>query len=516
MPFNSIFSWIIKKRIHQIELFKKYPFEVQNEVLTDLIAKAKDSEWGKKYKYSSIDSYKDFKEEVPLTDYETLRPYVERMLNNEQNLVWGQDINWFAKSSGTTTGRTKMLPVSKEALESCHYKGGKDLLSLYYNQIPDRKLYKGKHLILGGSAEINYLHEDDDSYFGDLSAIILKNMPWWAEIRRTPSKEIALMSNWEEKIEKLAQNTKDQDIYILAGVPSWTLVLCNRILEITGKKNLREVWPNLELFMHGGVSFEPYRDQFKRLIPFDDMNYVETYNASEGFFGIQDDFKIDELLLMLDYGVFFEFIPMDTFDGLESKTVLSLKEVEVGVNYALVISTNAGLWRYVLGDTIRFTSKTPFRFKITGRTKSFINAFGEELVVENAEQAVANACLKTNALVNNYTAAPVYMDGKNKGRHEWLIEFKNPPENLEAFTHILDGELKSLNSDYEAKRSGDLSVDMPVVNVAKSGLFENWLKSKGKLGGQHKIPRLSNNREFLEELSKLNESVIPLGDVSVN
>ncbi|MEO9532330.1 MAG: GH3 auxin-responsive promoter family protein [Crocinitomicaceae bacterium] len=503
MPFNSIFSWIIKKRIHQIDLFKKYPFEVQSDVLRHLIDHSKDTEIGKKYKFSKTVSYQDFKKNVPLSDYAALKPYVERMLNdNEQNLIWGSEISWFAKSSGTSTGKSKFLPVSKEALEDCHYKGGKDLLSLYYNQLPDRKLYKGKHLILGGSAEINYLN--DDSYFGDLSAIILKNMPWWAEIRRTPSKEIALMSNWEEKIEKLAQSTKDQDIYILAGVPSWTLVLCNRILEITGKSNLREVWPNLELFMHGGVSFDPYREQFKKLIPFEDMNYVETYNASEGFFGIQDDFSKNELLLMLDYGIFFEFIPMSDFDGLNSKNVVSLEDVEVGKNYALVISTNAGLWRYIIGDTVRFTSKSPYRFIISGRTKSFINAFGEELVVENAEKAIAFAAKKTSSEVANYTAAPIYMDGTEGGAHEWLIEFSKIPESIEAFTHILDGELKALNSDYEAKRSGNLSLQMPKIAVGKKGVFEDWLKQAGKLGGQHKIPRLNNDRTFLDEVKALN------------
>lgn len=314
------------------------------------------------------------------------------------------------------------------------------------------------------------------------------------------------MSNWEEKIEKLAHSTIDQDIYILAGVPSWTLVLCNRILEITGKSHLREVWPNLELFMHGGVSFDPYREQFRKLIPFDDMNYVETYNASEGFFGIQDDFGTNDLLLMLDYGVFFEFIPMNEYEGTNSKTVLPLDEVELGKNYALVISTNAGLWRYIIGDTVRFTSKTPYRFKITGRTKSFINAFGEELVVENAESAIAAACNKTNAEVSNYTAAPIYMGDNESGGHEWLIEFSKQPDNLEIFTHILDGELKSLNSDYEAKRTGDLSLKMPVVHSARKGLFEAWLKKENKLGGQHKIPRLNNDRQFLDELLELHFS----------
>jgi len=501
MPFNSVFSWFIKKRIHQIDLFKKYPFDVQQEVLMQLIECGKKTEWGKKYDYENINSYQEFNEKVPLTNYEVLQPYVERLLKNEQKLLWNSDVKWFAKSSGTISAKSKFIPVSKESLEGCHYKGGKDLLSLYYNQIPDRKLYKGKHLILGGSAEINYLNSD--SYFGDLSAIILKNMPWWAEIRRTPAKEIALMSQWEEKIEKLATSTIKQDIYILAGVPSWTLVLCNRILEITGKSNLREVWPNLELFMHGGINFEPYREQFKKIIPFDDMNYVETYNASEGFFGIQDDFNRNELLLMLDYGVFFEFIPMQDFNDIHSTKVVPLDEVELDVNYALVITTNAGLWRYIIGDTIRFTSKHPYRFKITGRTKSFINAFGEEVVVENAEEAVRIACEKTNAKITEYTVAPRYMENSNGGSHEWLIEFNQKPNSLENFGIEIDRALKQLNSDYEAKREGNLSLLAPEIHAVDQGLFEKWLKTKGKLGGQHKIPRLSNNRVLVEELLAL-------------
>jgi hypothetical protein len=505
MPFNSIFSWIIKKRIHQIDLFKKYPVEVQGDVFASLIDRAKDTEWGKKYGYHQIKTYQDFKSKVPLTDYSVWSPYVERLLKNEQNLTWNSEIKWFAKSSGTSTGKSKFLPVSKESLEDCHYKGGKDLLSLYYNQIPDRKLYKGKHLILGGSAEINYLNHD--SYFGDLSAIILKNMPWWAELRRTPSKEIALMSEWEEKIEKLAESTIHEDIYILAGVPSWTLVLCKRILELTGKQNLREVWPNLELFMHGGVNFEPYRNQFQKLIPFEDMHYIETYNASEGFFGIQDDIRINELLLMLDYGIFFEFIPMKDFNGLDSKNVISLAEVKPFENYALVISTNAGLWRYIIGDTIRFTTTVPFRFKITGRTKSFINAFGEELVVENAEKAIAQTCIKTNSEIREYTVAPIFMNDEHSGSHQWLIEFEKLPEDLKIFTHILDGELKAVNSDYEAKRSGNLSIRMPEVISARKKTFETWLKIQNKLGGQHKIPRLNNDRWMMDELLKINQEL---------
>ncbi|MFD1551431.1 hypothetical protein DNU06_13485 [Putridiphycobacter roseus] len=504
MPFNSIFSWIIKKRIHQIDLFKKYPKEVQNDVFQQLIAHGKNTEWGKKYNFETIQSPQDFADNVPLTNYDTLKPYIDRLLAGEQNLLWDTDSKWFAKSSGTVNSKSKLIPVTKESLQECHYKGGKDLLSLYYNQIPDRKLYKGKHLIIGGSAEINYL--SPDSYFGDLSAIILKNMPWWAEIRRTPAKEIALMTKWEEKIEKLAQATIHEDVYILAGVPSWTLVLCNRVLEITGKSNLREVWPNLELFMHGGVSFEPYRAEFKRLIPFDDMHYLETYNASEGFFGIQDDLSNPSLLLMLDYGVYYEFIPMKEFNGIDSTHVIPLKDVVIGENYAIVISTNAGLWRHIIGDTVIFHTTTPYRFTLSGRTKSFINAFGEEVIVENADKAIRKACETHQASIREYTVAPKYMSEGKKGAHEWLIEFINPPAHLHEFAHTVDSQLKILNSDYEAKRESDLSLQAPIVRQMPKGSFDKWLKSKGKLGGQHKIPRLSNDRIILEEILTLSES----------
>ncbi|NOQ72399.1 MAG: hypothetical protein GQ574_10385 [Crocinitomix sp.] len=505
MSLNSLFSWIIKKRIHQIDLFKQYPFEVQREVFTELISRGSKTEWGKKYDFANIKSYEDFNEKVPLANYEVFEPYIKRLLNKEQKILWDSDVKWFAQTSGTMGDRIKVLPVSKESLYNCHYKGGKDLLSLYYNQIPGRKLYKGKHLILGGSAKVHYL--TSDSYFGDISAIILKNMPWWAELRRTPAKEIALMSEWEEKIERLAESTIKQDIYILAGVPSWTLILCNRVLEMTGKKHLREVWPNLELFMHGGVNFEPYRNQFKKIIPFDDMHYVETYNASEGFFGIQDDFKIDELLLMLDYGTFFEFIPMDQFDDINSKKVIPLQEVEMDVNYALVISTNAGLWRYIIGDTIRFTNMAPYRFKITGRTKSFINSFGEKLEVEHAEMAIRKTCEQTKSEIAEYTVAPVYMDGAKLAKHEWLIEFRVEPDSLTDFTQILDEELQVINMDYKVKRTGDITLLTPLIHSAEKGLFQKWLKSINKLGGQHKVPRLCNDRKMIEQLLSIQPNI---------
>jgi hypothetical protein len=502
MPFNSIFGWVIKKRIHQIDLFRKYPLEVQNELFTNLIQTAKDTEWGKKYQFSSIKSYQDFKEKVPLQSYEELKVYVDRLIHGESNLLWPGETKWFAKSSGTTSDRSKFIPVTKESLEGCHYKGGKDLLALYYSNFPNANLYSGKHLTVGGSTQMN--EAGKDSYFGDLSAIIVKNLPWWVENKRTPSKAITLMSDWESKIEMMARETMNEDVCILTGVPSWTLVLAHRILEISGKKNLKEVWPNLELYMHGGVNFDPYRAEFKKIIPDEGMNYVESYNASEGIFGIQDLKSTNELLLMLDYGIFYEFIPMDQFDDTESSVVISLSEVELDKNYALVISTNGGLWRYIVGDTIRFTSLLPFRFTISGRTKSFINAFGEELIVENAEKAIAMACAETDAQIKDYTAAPLYMrflEDANQGQHEWLIEFISEPINLELFKHKLDENLRLLNSDYDAKRSKDIALLGPKIVVAKNGTFDAWLKSKNKLGGQHKVPRLSNNREIMEELA---------------
>jgi hypothetical protein len=504
MPFNSIFAWLIKKRIHQIELFRKYPIEVQQELFDRMIGLAAPTEFGRKHGFQGMVSYEQFRQTVPLQDYEDVKPWVNRLMSGEQNLLWPTETKWFAKSSGTTSSRSKLIPVTRESLEDCHYKGGKDLLAIYYDTFPDRKLYNGKHLIVGGSAQLNQL--STDSYFGDLSAIIVKNLPWWAEIRRTPSREIALMSEWESKIEKMAQNTIHEDVYILAGVPSWTMVLAQRVLEITGKSNLREVWPNLELFMHGGVSFEPYREEFRRLIPFDDMHYVETYNASEGFFGIQDQVDSNDLLLMLDYGIFYEFIPMDEFRGTESQKVLSLSEVEPDVNYALVITTNGGLWRYILGDTIRFTSISPFRFRITGRTKSYINTFGEELIVDNADSAIAWASSRTGAQIRDYTACPVYMTNIEQGGHEWLIEFVKEPDDIQRFISLLDERLRELNSDYDAKRYNNMILAAPLIRMAEQGIFDEWLKSQGKLGGQNKIPRLANERKMMEQILQFAES----------
>ncbi len=496
---NSIISWFLKKRIHQIELFLKYPNDVQDELLLRLINNARKTEFGITYDFSSINNYTDFTQKVPIQKYETIEPFIERCRKGEQNLFWPTPIKWFAKSSGTTNAKSKFIPVSDEALEYCHMKAGKDMLCLYINNNEETKLFTGKGLKLGGSSAI---YEDNNSYFGDLSAIITENLPFWADYSSAPSQEVALMAEWETKMEAIIDETINENITSLVGVPSWMLVLLNRVLERTGKNHILEVWPNLEVYFHGGVNFNPYREQYKKLIPKDDFQYYEIYNASEGFFAIQDINGSKELLLMLDYGIFYEFIDMKNYQGENSKTI-SLAEVQKNVDYALIITTNSGLWRYLIGDTVRFTSLSPFRIKITGRTKHYINVFGEELNIENVEDALKLTCEKTNALINDYTVGPIFMKDKKSGGHEWVIEFQKKPESMNYFTEMLDNSLKSINSDYEAKRYNSMTLAMPKIHVAKEGLFYEWLKKKDKLGGQHKVPRLSNSRSFVEELLAL-------------
>ncbi len=494
---NSILSWLMKKRIHQIELFIKYPHEVQQDWFLRLVDNAKNTEWGLTFDYKSIRKIEDFKNRVPVQNYESTKPFIDRLMKGEQNILWPSDIKWFAKSSGTTAGKSKFIPVSSEAMEECHFKGGKDLLSLYCNNNPDTTIFTGKGLSLGGSHQLNI--ESNDSFYGDISAIILQNLPFWVQMIRTPELSIALMDRWEEKIEKMVEATLKENVTSLSGVPTWTIVLAKKVLEVTGKKNLLEVWPNLELFIHGAVSFAPYKDQFRELIPSPDFHYVETYNASEGFFGIQDRLSANDMLLMLDYGVFYEFMPMEEY-GKDDPRTIQLEDVELNINYAIVISTNAGLWRYLIGDTIRFTNKHPYRIRVTGRTKLFINAFGEEVIIENTDEAIRIAAEKTDCTVKDYTVAPIYFSAGENGAHEWLIEFERAPISLEYFTTVLDNALKSLNSDYEAKRYQDIALRMPVLRKLDNGSFYEWLKSKGKLGGQYKVPRLSNNREVVEDI----------------
>jgi len=500
---NTFMTWIFKNRMGQIENFKENPIEIQKEILTELIETAKKTEFGIKNSFSSIRSYGDFAKQVPLHDYEEMKPYIEKTMRGAENVIWPTEINWFSKSSGTTASRSKYIPVSQESLEDCHFKGGKDMLSLYVNNYPDSKLFSGKSLSIGGSLADNPFDKNSHAKVGDISAIIMENLPLWVQFARTPSLDIALMSEWEEKIEKMAREIMKENVVSISGVPTWTIVLLQRILDIKGTKNILEVWPNLEVFFHGAVAFGPYKKLFRELIPSDRMRYMETYNASEGFFAIQDQPDSEDLLLMLDYGIFFEFIPMEEWDK-ENPIVIPLQEVELGKNYALVITTNGGLWRYKIGDTVKFTSIKPYRIRITGRTKHFINAFGEEVIVENAEKAIQTAAEATGATITNFTAAPVYFDGsKSKGAHEWVVEFRSMPLDNDRFAFLLDQTLREINSDYDAKRYRDIALNAPKIHFVPEGLFEKWMKSRGKLGGQHKVPRLSNTREYIDEVLKL-------------
>lgn len=494
---NSIASWLMKKRMHQIELFIKYPIDVQQEWMYQLLTEAANTEYGKSHGFSEIRNYNEFKSQIPLNDYESLKPWIERTRRGEQNLLWHSDIRWFAKSSGTTD-KSKFLPVSQESLDGCHYNAGRDMVTLQCYNNPDTQLFTGKNLALGGSFKED-IFGNHSSFHGDVSAIIIHNLPMWAEFFRAPDVTIALMDEWEQKLEQMAATMMNENVTSLAGVPSWMLVLLKRILEKKKAKTIREIWPNLEVYFHGGVSFAPYKEQFARLFDNDKVNYMQLYSASEGFFGIQDELKSDDMLLMLDYGIFYEFMEMKEHSDAGQHKVVHLEEVRTGVDYSIIISTNAGLWRYQLGDVIQFTSTNPYRFRISGRTKQHINVFGEEMMVHNTDAAIAMASEKTHAMVSEYTVAPVFMK-QNSGAHEWLIEFEKEPNNFEFFVAVLDEELKKQNSDYEAKRYNNFVLHQPVVRKMKPGSFYNWLKANHKLGGQYKVPRLSNTRHILEEI----------------
>ncbi|WP_413513769.1 GH3 auxin-responsive promoter family protein [Myroides odoratus] len=500
---NSIASWILKKRIHQIDLFRKYPNEVQNDVFLSLIKANEKTLLGKQYDYAGIKNYETFAERVPIYTYEEFEPFIERARKGENNIFWSDPIRWFAKSSGTTNAKSKFIPVSNEALENCHYKAAKDLLCLYLNNNENSQLFTGKGLRLGGSKQ---LYEDNNTIFGDLSAILIDNMPFWAEFSSTPSNKTSLMAEWETKMNAIINEVRDENVTSFMGVPSWMLVLFNKIMQETGKGSLLDLWPNAEVYFHGGVSFEPYKEQYQKLLPSSGFKYYEIYNASEGFFAIQDQNGCNELLLMLDYGIFYEFIPMETF-GTSTQKIVPLSGVELGKNYAMLITTNAGLTRYLIGDTVRFTSLLPYRIKITGRTKHYINVFGEELMVENTDRALAKACSLFQVEIAEYTVAPIFMVDKEKGAHEWLIEFTKAPIDLEKFGEVLDRCIQEVNSDYEAKRYNNMTLNPLVLHQAHQGLFYNWLKESDKLGGQHKVPRLSNDRKIIERLIELNQEM---------
>jgi hypothetical protein len=492
-------SRLARLRLGRIEEWVNNPIAVQREILQHLVTSAQYTEFGRKHNFSNTFSIRDFKHAVPIQEYDDLKPYIQRIMNGEQNILWNTPVNWFAKSSGTTSDKSKFIPVSEESLQDCHYKGAKDVLTMYYDFNPESDLLTGKGLVIGGSHTISQV--SSDVHYGDLSAVLLQNSPFWGHWIRTPELSIALLDEWEDKIERLAKNTIQENVTSISGVPTWALVLIRRILEITGKRSLSEVWPSLELYIHGGVSFTPYQEQFRKLIG-KEIHYLDLYNASEGFFAAQGNPNDDGMLLFLDHGIFMEFMPVEEYGKANPETI-GLNDVEVGQQYALVINTNSGLWRYLLGDTIQFTSCFPFRIKVSGRLKHFINAFGEEVIVDNTDKAIAVAAEKTGAIVNDYTAAPVYFGDTGNGAHEWLVEFEREPADMALFVSELDKALQNANSDYEAKRHKNIALSLPILHSLEKGIFTAWLKSKGKLGGQHKVPRLSNNRKYIEEIQAM-------------
>lgn len=502
---SSIIKWYMLRRIDEIEYFKKEPLLKQKETLFDLLHEAEDTVFGKAHHFQDIRSAEQYRAAVPIRDYEAHKPYIERVLRGEQNILWGSEIKWFAKSSGTTSDKSKFIPISKESRNECHYRGGRDALALYCQAYPDTQIFEGKGIVLGGSHEISHFNET--LRYGDLSAVLLQNMSPLARYLSSLDMDVALMSDWEQKIERIIDASLGQNITFLAGVPTWMVSVILRIFERSGANNLADIFPNLELYLHGGVSFTPYRAQFaQQLIRSPKMHYWETYNASEGFFAVQDEPERNDMLLMLDYGIYYEFVPLDDFLSNPQAAAVGLEAVVLDKNYVLLISTNTGLWRYVVGDTVRFTSLFPFRIQVSGRVKSFINAFGEEVMVDNADRAIAEACRKSGALVSDYTVAPIYLDEHGKGGHQWLVEFSQEPDSLAHFVEVLDQTLQTINSDYEAKRQKDIVMQLPLVQAIPAGTFYRWLKMKGKAGGQHKVPRLANERQYVDEITELLKS----------
>lgn len=501
MNSTTIIGQLFKKRQHQIESYTTHAEEIQQRVLKYLITQATQTEWGINYGYKDITTYSTFQSRIPVSRYDDLKGYIDRMRHGQADVLWPGTVKWYAKSSGTTSDKSKFIPVSPRALHAIHYAGGRDAVALYLRNNPRSHMFGGKGLILGGSHAPNYNLKD--SLVGDLSAILIENVSPLVNLVRVPHKRIALLADFEEKVRQIARATLRANVTNLSGVPSWMLAVLKHIMEVRGTDNLLDVWPNLEVFFHGGVCFTPYREQYRRIIPSEGMHYMETYNASEGFFGLQDDPADPAMLLMLDYDVFYEFLPLDELD-CPNPHIVPLWGVETGRNYAMLISTSCGLWRYLIGDTVKFTQKDPYKFVISGRTRHFINAFGEELMVDNAEEGLRRACLATGAQVLEYSAAPVFMDDNARCRHQWLVEFSVMPPSVPEFARILDEELQHINSDYEAKRYKSITLQPLEIVVARQGLFNDWLRGKGKLGGQHKIPRLSNNRDYIDEMLQLN------------
>lgn len=494
---NSISPLFIKQRIKNIKYFINYPVEAQKKLLLKLISTASNVFFGKKYKFKEIKNYKDFVKIVPLHYYKDILPFVERIKKGEKNVLWPGKIEWIAKSAGTTDEKSKYIPITKDCLNKCHYKAGKDLITLYIINNPNTNIFYGKNFRLGGS-----YNKYSDFYCGDISSILIKKLPIWADYFSVPRKKIVLINEWDLKIKFIIKEIYKQNVVSLFGIPSWMLIVLNKILNIYKKQYIDEIWSNLEVFFHGGVSFDPYLEQYKNIIS-KNINYYNIYNASEGFFGIQYQNDSKDLLLLLNHGIFYEFIAIEDIKNEFPHTIF-IEEVQLNKNYVMVISTNTGLWRYIIGDTIRFTCLFPYRIVISGRTKQFINVFGEELIVEHADKALLKTCSITNSIINEYTVGPIYMNGNFLGAHEWIIEFKKKPLNIEYFMNFLDKVLQSLNSDYEAKRYKNNTLLSPRIRIARKGLFYDWLKYYNKLGGQNKIPRLSNDRKYLDILIKMN------------
>ena len=496
---NSVLSGIYSKRLKAIDRFRRLPWSVQSEQFRILMSYGAQTEYFKRYGMGAFGSIEAYQRTIPIVGYDDLQGDIERVRAGESHVLWPGRVRWFAKSSGTTGNRSKYIPITRESLTQCHFRGGRDTMALFAYYHPESRAFSGKTLTLGGSHRLDPTGSGAQS--GDLSAILIRHAPKWVDYLREPSMDIALIPDFERKVEAICRRCSRQRITAFAGVPSWNLVLMNRVLEYTGTDSLLEVWPDLSLFIHGGVSFTPYREQYRRIIPSKQMLYMETYNASEGFFAVQDNLSTPDMLLMLDYGVFYEFLPVRELHD-PSKAV-TLADVETGVNYAMIISTNGGLWRYMIGDTVEFTSLAPYKIRITGRTKSYINAFGEELIIDNAERAIAAASVATGAKVQDYTAAPIFMEGRTKGSHEWFVEFDTPPSDAMLFAETLDRTLQELNSDYAAKRFKNTTLLPPKVVVARKGVFYRWMQSRQKLGGQNKVPRLANDRRYIDELLKI-------------
>ena len=499
---TSLIYKAMSYRLRKIERYTVDSDSIQSAQLAQVLKRFNGTAYSSKYTKEPILSYEEYRKSVPIVEYEEIRTFVEEMLKGKRGELFSEKCQWFATSSGTSGGRSKYLPVPNSHLRQCHYRGASDTLWLYLETRPDSQFFKYKSLVIGGSHSPSQYGKETDT--GDLSAILIQNMPLLGQLYRVPSKRTLLMGEWISKMQKIVEEVHTADVGSLSGVPSWMLETIMAILEKTGKQNLSEVWPNLEVFFHGGISFEPYRDKYRAIIPSDRMQYRETYNASEGFFGIQNDPLDKSLLLMQDYGIFYEFIPMSRFDDPE-RIAIPLCDVKMGVNYAMVVSTLGGLYRYVIGDTIQFTHLSPYKFIITGRTASYINAFGEELMVHNANDAISKVASDMGLSVLEYTAGPRFNLDKANGYHEWIIEFDKAPSDPAVFMSNLDQELRKVNSDYDAKRYADMALLMPKLIIAKKNLFKEWLVAEGKLGGQHKIPRLKNDASLLDKLIQLNK-----------